>query len=123
MGNEMLVHHFVVIVDVAEPTVQPHDENEVDLVRVHGLHHLHEGGAAVKLLAGGDALIHIDIFQTHMMFRGPAAYLGLLRLQREAAQRLLGCGDTDIPCGTDNGSAHSDTSCSGAAAPHICWQG
>ena len=38
MWNEMLVHHFVVIIDVAEPTVQPHDEDEVDLARVHGLH-------------------------------------------------------------------------------------
>ena len=92
----MLVHHFVVVVYVAEPAIQPHDNDFINQPGIHIFHHLAECFAPIQPLARGDSGIHINVKQFYAVRFGICADFGLLRIEGQPACGLLGGRNANI---------------------------
>ncbi len=97
----------VVVLDVAEPSVQLGDKDHVDLILLHVLKETQEPLAVLHGLAGGDSLIGVAIYDCEAVTLRVLGERLLLGREGEAVEVLFFGADTDVD-GTAFDFRHGD---------------
>ena len=83
------VLHFIVFADVAEPTIQLCDKDDINFITPDGVQQGHHGGALLNLLAGRETSVSKDAHDLHTVLLGIAFQVILLVVDRKAILDLL----------------------------------